>query len=226
MANLETLVPDYLADFAILICPSTLRNGTPVEQWDTRPNNSPVGMRDYREMSPDGNLLTGDGIVYPCEVTGAVPYSYIGWAVPESLSDVMPLDPLMQSISALAMTWQSSSAMARKVADSDWDFAMPVGGHTRAFRLREGVERFFITDINVPASGATAQSQLAVMWDALASGPSMFNHVPGGCNALFLDGHVEYLRWSGGTGRFPVDSAGMLFHKANHMLNGTSMGNM
>lgn len=226
MANLETLVPDYLVDYGLLVCASTAREGSPLEIWDVRPNNSPVGMRNYKEMSPQGVVLTGDGWLDPCEVTGGVPYSYIGWAIPEGLSNVTPLSALMQNIHMLAMMWQNSAAAARRVADDNWDLAMPVQGYSRILRLREGIERFHITDINSPASSATAQSELAVMWDALASGATMFNHVPGGCNVLFMDGHVEFSRWSGPNGRFPVDGAGMLFHKANHMLNGTSMSGM
>lgn len=74
-------------------------------------------------------------------------------------------------------------------------------------RTREGIERFFITDINNPAAGATAQSSLAVMWDAYgrndnwdaaaqgAGATLVFNHLPGGCNVLYMDGHVEYRKY-------------------------------
>jgi len=66
-------------------------------------------------------------------------------------------------------------------------------------RLKEGIERFFITDINNPAASAASQSDLAVMWDAWGSayangnensGIMRFNHIPGGCNVLSMDGHV------------------------------------
>jgi prepilin-type processing-associated H-X9-DG protein len=75
-------------------------------------------------------------------------------------------------------------------------------------RVREGVERFFITDINNPASGSTGQSTLVVMSDAFTlvdrmesdrpgvTGGAMqkFNHIPGGANVLYMDGHVEFNR--------------------------------
>jgi prepilin-type processing-associated H-X9-DG protein len=79
-------------------------------------------------------------------------------------------------------------------------------------RLREGVERFFITDINNPASGSTGQSTLPVMWDTWSpnwqggdfhTGIGAFNHLPGGCNTLYMDGHVEFLRLDD---EFPVIS--------------------
>ena len=70
-------------------------------------------------------------------------------------------------------------------------------------RLRPGIERFFITDINNPGAGATAQSTLPVMWDAWMAGSfqqdnwdavARFNHVPGGSNVLYMDGHVEFVK--------------------------------
>jgi len=83
---------------------------------------------------------------------------------------------------------------------------------TTYHRTREGIERFFITDINNPAAGAQAQSELFVMWDAWSTGynwglmdpnlqldPSSgigyFNHIPGGSNVLYMDGHVEFIKY-------------------------------
>ncbi|MFO7774700.1 MAG: prepilin-type N-terminal cleavage/methylation domain-containing protein [Candidatus Hydrogenedentota bacterium] len=72
-------------------------------------------------------------------------------------------------------------------------------------RLREGIERFFITDINNPAAGAEAQSSIAVMWDSWAmeagnqakrSNPLTFNHMPSGSNVLYMDGHVNFVRYN------------------------------
>lgn len=74
-------------------------------------------------------------------------------------------------------------------------------------KTREGVERFFITDINNPASSALAQSTVPVMLDAWGtqlgqtitefggSGTINFNHLPGGANVLAMDGHVEFIRY-------------------------------
>lgn len=72
------------------------------------------------------------------------------------------------------------------------------------YRLREGLERFLITDINNPAASATAQSNVPVMWDLWVpsldsafhgtSSVSSYNHIPGGSNVLFMDGHVEFFK--------------------------------
>ena len=73
------------------------------------------------------------------------------------------------------------------------------GGGDTVYRLREGIERFLITDINNPAASSKAQSEVCIMLDMLGTGAGInfFNHVPGGCNVLFLDGHVEFIRYPG-----------------------------
>jgi prepilin-type processing-associated H-X9-DG protein len=70
-------------------------------------------------------------------------------------------------------------------------------------RLREGIERFFITDINNSAASSQAQSQFAVMWDQISTFTNDFNHVPGGANVLYMDGHVGFLRYP--SQEFPVN---------------------
>ena len=73
------------------------------------------------------------------------------------------------------------------------------GGGSTVYRFREGIERFLITDINNPAASAQAQSEVFVMIDQLGSGGtvSLFNHIPGGCNILYLDGHCTFVRYPG-----------------------------
>ena len=88
------------------------------------------------------------------------------------------------------------------------------------YKLAEGIERFLITDINDPAASARGQSDIPVMMDAWgASDPTgtlfgpgtgygnytpdmlVFNHLPGGANVLFMDGHVKFYRYGS---EFPV----------------------
>ena len=80
------------------------------------------------------------------------------------------------------------------------------------YRLKEGIERFFITDINNPAASAMSQSELPVMWDAWANalnwgeevgGIARFNHIPGGSNVLYMDGHCQFVRFQSS---FPVSA--------------------
>lgn len=76
----------------------------------------------------------------------------------------------------------------------------PGGPTVQLLRIKEGIERFLITDINNPSAGAKAQSDIVIMTDFTKQhqgSPSRphFNHIPGGSNILFLDGHVEYGRY-------------------------------
>jgi prepilin-type N-terminal cleavage/methylation domain-containing protein/prepilin-type processing-associated H-X9-DG protein len=83
-------------------------------------------------------------------------------------------------------------------------------------RLKEGNERFLGTDMDHPSISAKAQSEIPAMWDAVlyvvplqAGDPAFtttFNHVPGGANVLYMDGHAEFVKYIlPYGGEFPVD---------------------
>ncbi len=71
---------------------------------------------------------------------------------------------------------------------------LPIGNGdgNSIFRLREGIERFLITDINNPAASAQGQSEVWIGADVVSTTVEDYNHVPGGSNVLFLDGHVDF----------------------------------
>lgn len=93
----------------------------------------------------------------------------------------------------------------RRIADMDLDnigphpanptFFLGNGGGTVIYRLKEGNERFMITDVNNPQTSAMAQSSIFGMMDHFGNTGAInfFNHVPGGCNVLFMDGHVDWI---------------------------------
>ena len=87
------------------------------------------------------------------------------------------------------------------------------------FRLRHGVERLLITDINNPGASASAASVVPVLWDHITTKVDSFSHAPGGANILYLDGHVVFRRYPGT--RFPmtVDSA-RSFGRYNWLFDG------
>jgi len=71
------------------------------------------------------------------------------------------------------------------------------GATDTVFRLREGIERALITDINNPGASAKSQSDIFIAYDITSTIASGFNHVPGGSNVLYLDGHVKFIRYPG-----------------------------
>ncbi|MCH7959393.1 MAG: DUF1559 domain-containing protein [Candidatus Hydrogenedentes bacterium] len=83
------------------------------------------------------------------------------------------------------------------------------------FRFDEGITRFLITDVTNAAAAATSQTGIRTAWDQAGMLATGFNHIPGGSNVLYMDGHVEFANFPDDTGREP------LF--ANSLLWGTAM---
>lgn len=92
-----------------------------------------------------------------------------------------------------------NAAGFRNAADQDRKVQPGSGnaGGDTVYRIRQGIERFLITDINNPAAKTKAVSNVFVMYDNVSLLASQFNHVPGGSNVLFMDGHVEFLQYPG-----------------------------
>ena len=212
----RSIYPEYLSDFNVLVCPSAPSAPTPLQLWDEGDSLS----SNWEEGFADGHIPSAhDGIVQPCEVFEH-PYAYVGWGI----------DPGMFRVAADYTAFEDAvyGLLARietdgpSAVDEDWIFEhegsqVVVGNVSQAYHLREGIERFLITDINNPAASASAQSTLPVMWDEVADGPSHFNHVPGGCNVLYMDGHVSFVRYMPNNGgAFPVNGGGIAFHSATH----------
>ena len=82
------------------------------------------------------------------------------------------------------------------------------GGGVIIYRLREGVERFFIGEgASFPGSLLDdVITRVGIMFDRFEdAGPTRdktqgkFNHIPGGCNVLYLDGHVSFVKYPSDT---------------------------
>ncbi len=134
---------------------------------------------------PYGTGLFNDAQGHPITACfDGISYNYLGWAITTD-------DEVTQASVAVAQLLGGVISPDQDASVEDRTF----------YRLREGIERFFITDINNPAASAKAQSEIPVQWDWLGLVPSSFNHIPGGCNVLYMDGHAEFIRYPG---KFPV----------------------
>jgi prepilin-type processing-associated H-X9-DG protein len=81
-------------------------------------------------------------------------------------------------------------------------------------RLREGVERFLITDLNNPAASAMMQSRIPVLIEPP-------EHSPAGGNILFMDGHVEFMKYVK-KNNFPMDEETMDILKSLIAMKGAA----
>lgn len=182
--------PEYLTDPAIIVCPS----------------DSDGNYEDYRE----GNVP--DGLVNPCMIRD-LSYAYYTWAFRASdvFTDPASSDNPDATVVDLSGDFIGGLTDVITRISTDWfDDADDTvykedisSGNMTIYRFREGIERFFITDINNPAASSVAQSELATVQDDFRGGEniSWSNHVPGGSNILYMDGHVEFIRYPG---EFPI----------------------
>jgi prepilin-type N-terminal cleavage/methylation domain-containing protein/prepilin-type processing-associated H-X9-DG protein len=214
--NGPSVIPEYLADVNVVWCPSWAPQRSALERYDQAKGNN-------------------DGIVQPCELTKE-PYDYTGWLI---MDDVNILGPLVGTLGSgpngrfeeaeYANTPWGELAQANVTtngAASDEDFTVSaafagtqVGGGNTLFRLREGIERFLITDINNPSASNEAQSTVPVMWDHITTAVEDFAHIPGGANVLYMDGHVQFLRYPGE--RFPMtEDSARIFGRYNRPFDG------
>jgi len=210
------IYPEYCTDGMIFICPSD----TGLYSWaagDPIPN-APADAPYQVHMSPvtENDMLLhyaspsyGFNAYMDLENTS---YTYINKLVhqewmAEHDSNAMVMYCLFDSI------FLNKEAHGDKKANIGGSF-----GQVTFLHLREGIERFTITDINSPAGSANAQSEIVVLYDMAmdadaqyggdestgvpdCAGPDthvgevrsdLFNHIPGGSNILFLDGHVSF----------------------------------
>jgi prepilin-type N-terminal cleavage/methylation domain-containing protein/prepilin-type processing-associated H-X9-DG protein len=222
----EAVYPEYLTDPAILICPSDPgAQGSTVEQALSIPqqisgNCAPIcvgaisnGDQSYVYLGYVGDKLGDDdaffsgaiiGLPNPANVTAQLAAVLATWS---TINNVAFNDKnratdgfVDENINLNNATVNSILPAVQNLGPSN---TLGNGTSNTINRLREGVERFLITDINNPAGSAKAQSDLPIMWDTISSSgasgsaTNLFNHIPGGSNVLYMDGHVEFQRYPG-----------------------------
>lgn len=209
VVNAIQVYPEYLSDAAVTLCPSDPAGNDPDEVYNEADNLTQVW--NGSALAPTSGVPNRD--FYPCEINSDTSsYLYFGWAfhAPGITDDTTVFTDYSQVLAyfstkpgldpaVYARFLQTSADLQAKMANDipaelDGDLAGNV------YRLREGIERFFITDINNPAAGALAQSELSVASDWVTTDPTeanAFNHLPGGSNVLYMDGHVAFIRYPG-----------------------------
>ncbi len=216
-----SIYPEYLTDLGVGKCPS---DSGADPGWKSVLDRVPANGGSF-DTWREAAIAANDRISLDYFVSGELNRSYVykGYAIttiPEfygfwgasSISEILGEVPIAVVGNVKLKPYEEDLTLDYSPWPP-WVPAVPsasgtAGGDT-VLRLREGIERFFITDINGPAGGARAQSNIPVMWDTFGSsefgdneaGTMTFNHVPGGCNVLYMDGHVEFIKYGG---KFPI----------------------
>jgi prepilin-type N-terminal cleavage/methylation domain-containing protein/prepilin-type processing-associated H-X9-DG protein len=198
----NAVMPEYLNDPFVTLCPSD-------GEAHAGKRTSQDFLGDWGAGWPNDTAVTGNRWYRIPDLS----YRYFGWMVDknwmtntnDSLAVAIAFGGTGQNADCTTQILPPFGPMRRCYANrnNDFDIVLPVQGRTvKALRLKEGIERFLITDINNPAASAKAQSETIVMYDSAAPNqgtfplsPNEFNHIPGGANILFMDGHVAFARY-------------------------------
>lgn len=212
-----SIYPEYLTDPAIIFCPSDAQLADEIEKAKDADGNWCLGYGGYGYQSCGraidasyqyiGYALDRGNCDDPKTPLSTVPTLSMA-------ANIYGVDPLYQAMDvptqfAYAMNNIFALYLANQgnppdgllpAVDEDVDLSSVApgngsGGGNTVYRLREGIERFLITDINNPAASAKAQSELFIMFDALSTEGYAYNHIPGGSNVLYLDGHVAFQKY-------------------------------
>lgn len=185
--NPADLYPEYVTDARVFVCP-----GIAAER--------PIDSRFDAVVDATGHLQETHGLGL-----AARSYMYLGWAV-DGISAQDPQESLEMlggpaDLSAPAQLVLGVGPVLDEVrrtedpARAGLDIPVPGGlgtnGGVLIRRLREGVERFGVTDINSVEPAAKAEAAIWVLGDRVAAPES--DGYAYGANVLFKDGHVEFV---------------------------------
>jgi prepilin-type N-terminal cleavage/methylation domain-containing protein/prepilin-type processing-associated H-X9-DG protein len=213
--NVFTLYPEYLTDPMIAFCPSAAGLTESIAKAKKGPNNTWCFGYSAKNGGECGRAIDNsygyigwmlDNTSQTSLVTSMPFYGTLS-ALGVDTSKVKPgaMGPdqfgavitYLLDVGALAPYVLGSVTGTYPKADQDCSVTPGLGtaGGSTIYRLKEGIERFLITDVNNAGSANVSQSSVWIMFDSLATTPSAFNHIPGGANVLYMDGHVEFLKY-------------------------------
>jgi prepilin-type N-terminal cleavage/methylation domain-containing protein/prepilin-type processing-associated H-X9-DG protein len=190
-----SMYPEYLTEARVLACPSGL--------------NAVSDVKSGRWSRADGiNGSRRGGSINPCLID-QLSYFYTGWILEAEWITEPGTRDMSQTFFQAFKTRLTSDDVS--LLDGSWKFEDDLGREQEVLRLREGIERFFVKDINSPSETSKSSSVIPVMFDRIDIDPRGFNHVPSGANVLFMDGHVEFLHYPYFEDGYPVARAWAAF---------------
>ena len=212
----SSIYPEYLTDLDVAQCPSD-SGGDP--GWVSVLDRVPADGGDFEDWAAAA-LDMEDFVSHDYYLSGALgrSYRYLGYLATDPAEffgvwGATSVNPILGSVDIRGVGQVHWKAYTEdlNINDGNWppwvprphDEATGAAGGAMVLRLREGIERFLITDINNPAAGAQSEGAIPVMWDTFGTdefgdnvaGASVFNHTPGGSNVLYMDGHVRFIRY-------------------------------
>ena len=173
----------------ILVCP-----GDP----DFSPKHMFRLSEDRTFYSP-AEITISAGDYYP-DCMDSTSYLYTGYAITDD-------DEMLAFFSIY--TWLDTVLPISDTTTNEWrDYDIEVAsfgfagsgnnGSDTLYRIRSDMERFLCPDLNTPCL-----AEVPVMWDQISTAVSEWNHLPPFQHVLYLDGHVEAMRYDMNSTDFP-----------------------
>ena len=126
-------------------------------------------------------LAVENGSTNPCRFA-PLSYFYVGWILKSDwIAELGTRDASAQFMQSFRGILESPDV---SLLDKTWVYTDDFSRPHDVFRIKNGIERFFITDINNPSASSTSQSRIAVMADRIDMDPAGYNHIPGGSKVL------------------------------------------
>jgi prepilin-type processing-associated H-X9-DG protein len=186
------LYPDYVEDLRIFVCPSSSAQTADVEApWFTdmtlvESHLSPILTADPRnvEVLP---TITGERIDTECMTSQHYIYLPHAVATEENLLFLFDEYYRLMAIGATQFLW----------SDLEVPGGHGPGGQDTFFRIYDGVHRMFIENVDRPGLTAVPESEIPLLFDVMSIlGTNLPNHVvPMGGNVLYMDGHVDFMKY-------------------------------
>jgi prepilin-type N-terminal cleavage/methylation domain-containing protein/prepilin-type processing-associated H-X9-DG protein len=201
LCDMDVIYPEYLTDASVLQCPSD-------PAFD--PNTNFKLSKDATLSNNSWNAISlgySQGSVHP-KCIGTMSYVYVGYMLTNDSELVAGFALYTWLDAAMGISHARSDGWRDRAMDDIGSFGFVGsgnGGTARINRLSAGVDRFLITDINTAlADNQSGASAIPIMWDQISTNISEFSHVPAGQNVLYLDGHVEFVRYDRSSSLFPT----------------------
>ncbi len=189
----NSIYPDYLEDFDIFVCPSSSNeledeltdwytDLTLVERYldetlTADPRNVDV-LNTILGERPDPDCMTSQHYIY----------------LPHAVASEENLLFLFDEYYRLMAIGETTHFLGM---DLDSPGNHGPGKQNKFYRVKYGVNRMFIEDVNRPGLTAIADTKIPLLFDTMTLyGRHVPNHVvPPGGNVLYMDGHVQYMRY-------------------------------
>ena len=205
--DMKQMYPNYMNDYALVDCPSDASG------WLGQTGNP-----NWIHENDDPSLP-----VNACRLT-SLSYFYLGWAYHHDIVINPGFSGSEDNCGYFVPGTGAASCMEVNALMAYWDITDNFGSYpydfsalerdltwtsdargieVTAYRLKEGIEAHTVLDINNPAGTSVGQSEIPVIWDKVKENYDLieYNHLPGGGNVLYMDGHVEWISYPG---KFPA----------------------